>query len=240
MDSALEFDLTTLLVGGGILLVIFVIGVFLQIKIIKAIRQDRATAWEVDLGHSIVMMIHFSFIIFFNIITYIFPNLHLYLGKEFCYLALILRMLGVAEIVGHSLVISFYKYIFIVHHNTITRIGQERMKKILLLIYFINPITGSLSYIFRPNLKAFKAIEDMCPIDTSHQEPKIDQDQKIGTLSRLFMCGYDELEWNNGYDYFSNSMLGLFCSCQTIVAMLTYTNVMEMFFYTGIFRHISR
>ena len=234
MDSSLEFDLTTLLAGGGILLVIFIIGVFLQIKIIKAIRQDRATAWEVDLGHSIVMMIHFSFIIFFNIITYIFPNLHLYLGKEFCYLALGLRMLGATEIVGHSLVISFYKYIFIVHHNTITRIGQGRMKKILLLIYFINPITGSLSYIFRPNLKAFKAIEDMCPIDTSNKEPKID------TLSRLFMCGYDELEWNNVYDYCSNILLGLFCSCQTIVAMLTYTNIMEMFFYIGIFRHIGR
>ena len=234
MDTSLEFDLTTLLAGGGILLVIFIIGVFLQIKIIKAIRQDRATAWEVDLGHSIVMMIHFSFIIFFNIITYIYPNLHLFIGKEFCYIALFLRMLGLTEIVGHSLVISFYKYIFIVHHNTITRIGQDRMKKILLLIYIINPLTGSLSYIFRPNLKAFKDIEDMCPIHTSNKEPKID------TLSRLFMCGYDELEWNNGYDYFSNILLGLFCSCQTIVAMLTYTNIMEMFFYIGIFRHIGR
>ena len=234
MDALLEFDLATLLGGGGILLVIFIIGVFLQIKIIKAIRQDRATAWEVDLGHSIVMMIHFSFIIFFNIITHIFPNLHLYLSKEICYCALFLRMLGATEIVGHSLVISFYKYIFIVHHNTITRIGQERMKKVLLFIYIINPITGSLSYIFRPNLKAFKDIEDMCPIDTSNKEPKID------TLNRLFTCGYDELEWNNAYDYFSNILLGLFCSCQTIVAMLTYTNIMEMFFYIGIFRHIGR
>ena len=77
MDSAEEGEITPL-VGFGILLCIFTVGMFLQIKIIKGLKQDRTTAWEIELSHSIVMMVHFSFVILFEITIYTFPTLDAY------------------------------------------------------------------------------------------------------------------------------------------------------------------
>ena len=69
MDGGEEIDMATKL-GFSILLIVFAIGVFLQSKIIKALKQDRTTAWEIQLSHSIVMLLHFSFVVIFEIAIY--------------------------------------------------------------------------------------------------------------------------------------------------------------------------
>ena len=68
MDVSDGFDVGTV-IGFGILGFVFTIGMCLQIKTIKVLKQDRATAWEIDLSHSIVMMIHYSFVLIFEMIT---------------------------------------------------------------------------------------------------------------------------------------------------------------------------
>ena len=78
MDGDGEFDIATLL-GFFILLTVFAIGVFIQIKIIKALKQDRTTAWEIQLSHSIVMLVHFSFVIIFESTIYFVPTFDTYL-----------------------------------------------------------------------------------------------------------------------------------------------------------------
>ena len=65
MDVSDGFDVGTF-IGFGILGFVFTIGMCLQIKTIKVLKQDRATAWEIDLSHSIVMMIHYSFVLVFH------------------------------------------------------------------------------------------------------------------------------------------------------------------------------
>ena len=80
MDGDGEFDIATLL-AFFILLTVFAIGVFLQIKIIKALKQDRTTAWEIQLCHSIVMLVHFSFVIIFETTIYFVPTLDTYIVK---------------------------------------------------------------------------------------------------------------------------------------------------------------
>ena len=39
-------------------------------------------------------------------------------------------------------------------------IGQDRMKKILCLVYLLLPISGCVSYLFRPNWRAMNAIHN--------------------------------------------------------------------------------
>ena len=230
MDGDGEFDIATLL-GFCVLIFVFAIGVFLQIKIIKAVRQDRTTAWEIQLSHSIVMLVHFSFVIVFESSIHFIPDLNEYLENWVCSVIFLLRMVGAGEIMCHSLTISFYKYIFIVHHNMVVDIGIDRIKTILRFVYLLLPIGGALSYIFRPNFHAFKSIHNCGanPVKTEVDIP-----------NRLFMCGTGGLESDDGYDYFINFLTGIFCSIQTIISMLIYLNILEVFFYIGIFRHIKR
>ena len=223
-------DIATL-AGFVMLPIIFAIGLFLQFKIIKGSMQDRTTGWEINLSHTIVMLVHFSFVIVFESAIHMIPDLNEYLENWVCSAIFLLRMVGAGEIMCHSLTISFYKYIFIVHHNMVVDIGIDRMKTILRLVYLLIPIGGALSYIFRPNFHAFKSIHNCGahPVKTEVDIP-----------NRLFMCGTGGLESDDGYDYFMNFLTGIFCSIQTIISMLIYLNILEVFFYIGIFRHMKR
>ena len=243
MSNLPDFSLTTLVVGSGIWLLTLAVGMSLQIKLIRAIKQDRTTGWEIDFGHSVVMMIHFSFVTFYTITTYAIPNLLKNLW--FYYISYTLRMLGNAEISYHSLTISFYKYVFIVHHNMIASIGELRMKKILLVVGIFNPIAGSLAYIFRPNYQAFESMHNndrrFAQFDAEHDKYHVSSQQSnVSIPSRLFMCGYDDLDWDSTFEYFVNILTGVFCTGQVLLAMLIYSNLIEMLLYICIFRHIQR
>ena len=177
------------------------------------------------------MMVHFSFVILFEITIYTFPTLDAYHGKWVCSASFYLRMLGAGEIFFHSLIISFYKYLFIVHHFMVINIGQDRMKKILRCVYLLLLIGGSLSYTFRPNFRAFNSVHNC---GTPQSEIDVD------LPNRLFLCGTVDMKYNTIYDYVMNIATGMFCSVQTILAMLIYLNILEIFFYIGIFRHMKR
>ena len=224
------FDIGTF-IGFGILAFVFTIGMWLQIKTIKVLKQERATAWEIDFSHSVVMMIHYSFVIIFEGTIAMSLNLPTYLGEWICSASFVLRMLGLSEILYKSLIISFYKYIFIVHQNMVTHIGESRMKKIMCTVYLFAPIGGCVSYLFRPNFRSINAIHN-CGVK---EVPEIS-----GFLHRTFMCGIDNVEYINGYDYFMGVLTGFFCTTQIILFLLVFSNILEIFFYVSIFRHIGR
>ena len=230
MDVSDGFDVGTF-IGFGILGFVFIIGMCLQVKTIKVLRQDRATAWEIDLSHSIVMMIHYSFVLVFEGTVAMNLNLPTYLGNWICSASFVLRMLGLTEILCKSLIISFYKYIFIVHQNMVTNIGEGRMKKVMCSVYLIVPIGGCVSYLFRPNFRSINAIHN-CGVK---KVPQVS-----GLLHRTFMCGIANVEYINGYDYFMGVLTGFFCTTQVILFTLVFSNILEIFFYVGIFRHIGR
>ena len=230
MGGGEEIDIATKL-GFSILLIVFAIGVFLQIKIIKALKQDRTTAWEIQLSHSIVMLLHFSFVIIFEIAIYSIRSLDTYLRNWVCSATFFLRIVGTTEIICHSLMISFYKYIFIVHHNMAVKIGIDRMKKILCFVYLLFTVGNSLGYIFRPNTSAFNSVHN-CRV---HQVQT-----KVDLSHQLFMCGIADHQYDGGYDDLMNIVTGAFCSIQTIIFMLIYLNILEIFLYISIFRHMKR
>ena len=216
--------------GFSILLIVFAIGVFLQIKIIKALKQDRTTAWEIQLSHSIVMLLHFSFVIIFEIAIYSIQSLDTYLRNWVCSATFFLRIVGTTEIICHSLMISFYKYIFIVHHNVAVKIGIDRMKKIICFVYLLFIVFNSLGYIFRPNTSAYNSVHN-CGVQQA--------DTKVDLPRQLFMCGITDYQYDGGYDDLVNIVTGAFCSIQTTLFILIYLNILEIFLYIGIFRHMK-
>ena len=101
------------------LLILFFIGLYLQIKIIRVSIENKGVNWKVDIQHSIIMIGLFSFRISFEIVSYLIPALHQYTGKWFCYLTLFINQLGMVSVLSHSLIIAIYKYIYVVKANTI-------------------------------------------------------------------------------------------------------------------------
>ena len=241
MEQTLDVNLPTFLTASGILTFIFLVGLYLQITIIKTVKKEQAIAWDIKLIHSIVMIIHYGYTIIFEVVTYLIPNLGQYMGIWFCYFSLFLRLYGVIEILSHSLFISIYKYILIVHTQSARRFGQKRLKKILFWINIVLPIFLSLSYTVRPNFRAFKAI-NRCGLyqGISNVNTVIVQETLGNLWDRSFSCGLPAYGGNSGFEYFIDIMTWTFCFGQFICSVLIALNILEIYFYVRIFSYMKR
>ena len=112
-------DILMLIGGFAIFCAIFTTGVFLQVKIISTLKSDQAMAWEIDVAHSIAMIVIFKSVLILETINYLQPTFDDFFGKWYCDLLLFELLLGFFEILFHSMYISFYKYIFIVHSESV-------------------------------------------------------------------------------------------------------------------------
>ena len=149
MMGLLGHDILMLIGGCAIYCAIFTTGVFLQVKIILTLKRDQAMAWEIDVAHSIAMIVIFTSVSILETISYLQPTFDDFFGKWYCDLLLFEFLLGFFEILFHSMYISLYKFIFIVHNETVNRIGEQKFKLFLLWSYFVVLIAWALSLLVR-------------------------------------------------------------------------------------------
>ena len=226
---------------SAIFCAIFVVGVFLQVKVIATLKRDQAMAWEINLAHSIVMIVHWSFRIVLETIQYIEPNYYAFFGKWFCYCLLALISFGVFEMALHSLYISIHKYIFIVQSETVNRIGECKTRRLLQRAYFILLIAWSISYTVRGNFIEF-GITSKCSFPSVKMtDDQLSIEEPIETQdTHTFTCGIDDLDPNKEDNIIENIMKKILCPTQNIITFLLSLNVFEIFFYLSIFRHMNR
>ena len=237
-----DMDMKTLLIVNVIFCFTFSIGLYLQIKIIKAIRREQAMAWEINMCHSIVMIVHFLCSISIETTTYIMPSLSRYTGMWFCYFASFIRGYGASAIIMHSLVVSIYKYIFIVHDEAVRKYGKDKTKKLLFWIILILPVFASVSFMWRPYLHIGEdSAINRCGL---HQYPHINRTkalESIGDWLKLaFFCSIDDNDVKNGFDYFLDVSNQVYCFVQSVVGIVITANILEIFFYWKIFRYMKR
>ena len=230
-----------LIVEFAIFCAIFTIGIFLQVKVIVALKRDQPQAWEMKLAHSVVQIVHWSLKMFLGSIYYIQPTFYDFFGAWFCYFLLFVMWFGSFEMFFHSLYISIHKYIFIVHNETVNLIGERKTKWRLLLVYLIILISWTLSYTARAPSSAFPIISKC---RTSHAsvtgdvlsiEPPIEN-----PTSHTFTCGIHESDQKYVENVVVNILTKFLCFGQNIVTFVLALNVLEIFFYSSIFRHMNR
>jgi len=137
-----------------------------------------------------------------------------------------------------------YKYIFIVHSETVTRIGKRKTKRLLLGTYFAILVSWTLSLAIRENFGSRKVFQNdvSCGVfhalGTSNREA---DKQATQSLTRhLFSCSINDLEPNNMGNIVVNILTKILCTSQTIINIVVALNVLEIFFYLRIFRHMNR
>ena len=240
----LREDLPIWIVGWAIFCAIFIVGVFLQVKIISTLKHDQGIAWEINLAHSVLMIAIFSSSSILEIINYIQPSLYDNLGKWYCYLILPEILFGFFEMLFHSLYVSMYKYIFIVHSETVTRIGKQKIKRILLWTYFIILVSWTVSLAIRENFGSRKVFQNDVSCGVFHafgtSSSESDEKARQSIIRHLFSCSIDDLEQNNMGNIIVNILTKVFCTSQSIINIVIGLNVLEIFFYLRIFRHMNR
>ena len=234
-------DLTTFIITSALLAVLFLIGLYLQIKIIIVSKKDKEVTWRLDIWHSVVMIAFFTYSILFEIITYIFPLYHQYTANWFCYLDLFVKQYGIWSGSSHSLAISIYKYVLILHQRRIRVIGKDEASLIAFWINLIFPVTLAASLVARPNFAADAPISNCLrkgfTISTEGNETS-------GNIlfGRHFFCGFDDYD-DDQYGVFGHVMDVVNtggCYITTLTRLVVLSNVMEIFVYLRIFAFMKR
>ena len=87
---------------GGIVVIIYIIGAYLHIKLIKTSKNDKSMTWMMDIANSIYMLCHKAHLIIIYILTYMIDDLYKYTGSWFCYSSKALAIIGNGNVSGHG------------------------------------------------------------------------------------------------------------------------------------------
>ena len=96
-------------------MIIFCIGLNIQIKIIDACNDEKGKTWKIHVSHAIVTTVYYGFFIPFQAVTTFVPSLSMYMGSWICYLASFVSFYSYHAVFANSLQVAVMKYIFIVH-----------------------------------------------------------------------------------------------------------------------------
>ena len=105
--------------------------------------------------HSIALVAYFSFWHPFGNVTDAFPNLSIYTGEWFCYLATFICSYGISIITLNSLLIAVMKYMFIVHNTKVLEFGEDRTKKLFLILDLTIPFIYALITVVTQNIEPY-------------------------------------------------------------------------------------
>ena len=140
-------------------LTLFIIGTFIQIKIISVCRREQGATWKIHVVHSIVLVINFGFNILFDTGMHFFPSMALYTGKWICYLSSFVIYYCFYSIVANTLVVSVMKYLFIVHGIITSSDKGLKVKKGFLIVSLIHPLFLAVSYIVTDDWASFSSMK---------------------------------------------------------------------------------
>ena len=222
--------------------ILFLIGLLLQIKIIKTARQEKPVTWITEIFHSIVMIIHFSLVLFDEVIVYMIPD---YIGGGWiCILLRFIQRCGVVTITSHSMLISVHKYIVIVNR---IRDNSERLKleTFLLVLYLIFSILWSAATFIRDvsSIPIFYSSENCFTLriwKSENTDGKLDIAQADQSTKFASFCKFGGNHENYNGDNFIYFMTELYCIAQTILYGMIAFNILEALVYYKIFRFIKR
>ena len=215
-----------------VLAVVFFFGVYLQIKIIGVVKKNKQVAWEAQIYHSIVLILHFGIALFFETLPYMDPNIINFSGW-ICDIFRYIRIWGVFAISGHSLYVSIQKYIVIVHGV----VGDSQRRNVALAM-FVVPLIFQILWTVVVYIRSTDTITTETYNETCSTRPTSD------LTSILFnpgvSCGFDTKS-----DYFRDRFLlyfvtEMYCTMQAIWNLIIYFNVIEAFIYLSIFRFTKR
>ena len=239
-NSTSQHDFATFIIANTVLITTFLIGLYYQVQIIISSRKERGVTWRVDMCNSIVMIFFYSFRISFEFVTNFVPVLHPYTGRWFCYMTLFINIFGAIFIISHSLVISIYKYIYIVHQDLIRYIGVNTASLASFWLSLALPLTLTVLFVSQPTIPSYSSIYNCLGMDLE-KSIHVNESSSL-KVKRLLFCGYDDFsELDYGViDYFINIINMMGCSLSILVVLIIITNMAEAFFYHRIFSFIKR
>ena len=236
-DIPLDTSLVVILIV--IMLLVYFIGIYLHIKIIKISKKDKAITWKLDILNSISILFYFNLASVMFLVTY----LKIALKSDLCSLTNIwicyglkaMIFLGRIYITSHSLIISVMKYCIIIFHEKVRSIGKRKVENLFLVLDILFPTMIFFLFHLIKNDNTF--VGDPYQEEFFHQN-SITVTNK--TIVKLFdVCVYEPYA-EISIPYIFSILRTTFCWILSISIFLNSINILEVFIYYKIFRFMNR
>ena len=237
-DVALNTTLVVILIV--IMVIVYLIGIYLHTRIITISKKDKAITWKLDILNSISVLFYFNLAFVMFIVTYLKVALEIdlcgYTAAWICYVVKWILFMGRIYITSHSLIISLMKYCIVVCQEKVRVVGKRKVENLFLFLDILYPtmVFGTLRLIKKDNTFASDPYQE----EFFHQKSITNTNE---TIVKLFdACIFDEAFDEISIPYIFYTVRTIVCWILSISIFLNSINVLEVFFYYMIFRHMNR
>ena len=210
-------------------ILIYCVGLYIQIKTIQACNKDKGKTWEIHISHAIVTSIYYGFFIPFQAVTTFVPSLSIYMGSWICYLASLISFYSYHAIIANSLLVAITKYIFIVHGLKAKVFGDEKIQKIFFWINTTLPLALAAIAMLTTNFHTRAALKS-CFGTTEYSS--VLPNNSTSDRKHFLLCDYVNSMDHGPIIYY---ILQFFCVSRKILNLIIVSNLPEGFFYYKIF-----
>ena len=218
---------------------LFAVGVYLQSKKIQVCWKEKDVTWKLEITNSIFITLNFIFVITLYGITHIVKDLYLITGKWFCFLSKILLSIGDAQIMGHSFIIAFVKFLVIIYAKT-DNSKKENIKKVFfylnilygtLVVGILNMIRSDFVFVYH------SALADRC---LGGRGIILTYDNTSSSVNLPQLCDIPEPSQQVSFQYILYVIRKIICWIDVSFLYLNAANILEAICYCGIFIHMHR
>ena len=217
-------------------IILFVIGTYLQIKIIRVCKKEKDKTWLIDTTRSLVMIPLCFFNAIFEPINDYFPNYPEYTSISVCYISAFIYIYLPNIVAFHSLLISIMKYLWIVHHEKARTIGDEKLTKGFFWFNLIHALMLTVPTIALLDFESSHALVHCFGLEEEISQRYNSSSAKV---ERMFMCKLRSENNDDGANYTSYVLMQGFCGIKMVYTTFVMSNIWEGVFYYKIFNKMK-
>ena len=216
----------------------WLVGVFLHIKIIKICKKDKPMTWKLDIVNSVSTLFYFGL----TIVMFVFTYLKVSFIFDLCSYYFICKgikfviFLGRMYVCSHSLIISLVKYCMIVFHEKVGKVGKRKVEILFVMIDLFYPAISFILLFFIKKNDKFSAD----PYNEHFfRQNALKFSNETAVKSLFDYCTYEKMDVNL-FHHIVNIIKTTTCWTLTISTFLNSINILEIILYFKIFRFMNR
>ena len=214
------------------------IGLCLQVKKMKRVKQEKGFTWELEIYYSVVCISFFSFSLFIEIFEMLIPQDCKSNQLVLCKLAWFIKTWGVNAIYLHSLSISLCKYIVIVRYKGL-KSWKKNAKRFVISLIIVYPIVWTALGLISSGGILISRNDFITSSISLCAGPDLNGAPSKPSI-RSFFCGFNENGNQSNKSTFIFLTTEFFCFFQSLITLVVNMNVLEAFLYFKIFQSMNR
>ena len=214
------------------------IGLYLQVKKIKRVKQEKSFTWEIEIYQSFVCIFFFGFSVFIEIFEQLIPQDGKPAQLVLCTFARVIKEWGVNAIYLHSLSISLCKYIVIVRYKGL-KSWKKNAKRFVISLIIVYPIVWTALGLISSGGILISRNDFITSSISLCAGPDLNGAPSKPSI-RSFFCGFNENGHQSSQLTFIFLTTEFFCFFQSLITLVVNMNVLEVFLYFKIFQSMNR